>query len=132
PAVVALTMLDVAESRGISVDVAALSQQLSVPVIPVNAPEGRGINELKQALLLATQQKGAALGVPFPDDLARGVNTLHNELTGLAVKLGYTPTRPETLRLLVDGTGPFFDECEAAGGEAFVKRFHEIREAAAA
>ncbi len=131
PAVVALSMVDVAESRGVTVDVPALSTQLGVPVIPVHAPQGKGVAELKQALLLATQRKGEALEVPFAEDFERGVNTLQKELAELAVKLGYTPTRPEALRLLVDGAGPFFDECEESGGEAFIKRFHEIREAAA-
>src|SRR5690606_32925509 len=34
--------------------------------------------------------------------------------------------------LLVDGSGPFFDECEAAGGEDFTRAFFEIRERAGA
>src|SRR5690606_8725269 len=65
-------------------------------------------------------------------DFKRGVDTLHAELCDLGVKLGFTPTRPEALRLLVDGAGPFFDECEEVGGEEWTRKFFEIRDRPAA
>lgn len=132
PAVVALTMVDVAESRGISVDVDALSKQLGVPVVPVNAPARKGMDDLKQTLHRTLHHPGKALEVPLPEEFARGVQTLHDLVCDLSVKLGYKPAKPEALRLLVDGAGPFFDECEEVGGEEFVTRFNEIRDRAAA
>ncbi|MEZ5992868.1 MAG: ferrous iron transport protein B [Planctomycetota bacterium] len=132
PAVVALTMVDVAESRGITVDVAKLSETLGVPVVVINAPKGRGLDELKSTLHRTLHHPGKALELDYPDDFLRGVNTLYNELCDLGVKLGFNPTRPEALRLLVDGAGPFFDECEEVGGEEFISKFFEIREKAAA
>ena len=50
PAVVALTMVDLLESDGQSVDAAALSAVLGVPVVPVHATRGTGIEELQRAL----------------------------------------------------------------------------------
>jgi ferrous iron transport protein B len=132
PAVVALTMLDVAESRGINIDIEELSKVLGVPVVPVNAPNGTGIDELKATLHRTLHHPGKVLELDYPEDFKRGVDTLHVMLLDLGVKLGFQPARPEALRLLVDGAGPFFDECEEAGGGEFTRRFFEIRERAAA
>jgi ferrous iron transport protein B len=132
PAVIALTMLDVAESRGIKVDTDKLSKTLGVPVVVVNAPKGQGIDELKGTLHRALHHPGKRLELSYPDDFKRGVDTLHAELLDLGVRLGFTPTRPEALRLLVDGAGPFFDECEEVGGEEWTRKFFEIRDRAAA
>lgn len=131
PAVIALTMMDVAESRGITVDPEKLSQALGVPVVPVNAPKGRGIDELKATLHRAMHHPGKVLELDYPEDFKRGVDTLHEHVCDLGVTLGFKPARPEALRLMVDGAGPFFDECERAGGEDFVHTFHEIRDKAA-
>ncbi|MCC9136380.1 ferrous iron transport protein B [Pontibacter silvestris] len=47
PAVLALNMVDVAETHGIKIDVPALQRELGVPVIPMNARKGIGIAALK-------------------------------------------------------------------------------------
>ncbi len=54
PLVVALNMVDVAEERGLVIDLLALRDRLGVPVIPMVASRGQGIIELKQALSRAT------------------------------------------------------------------------------
>ncbi|WP_367873336.1 ferrous iron transport protein B [Luteolibacter sp. Populi] len=50
PVVVALNMVDVAEKAGLRLDPQKLSEELGVPVVPVQANAGKGIVELKQAL----------------------------------------------------------------------------------
>ncbi|MFC4993467.1 ferrous iron transport protein B [Rubritalea tangerina] len=50
PVVVALNMVDLAESRGIHLDPTILSEELGVPVVPIQANKNKGIVELKQAL----------------------------------------------------------------------------------
>ena len=50
PAVVALTMTDAAEKGGIEVDTAELSALLGVPVYPVVATTGGGLDMLRRAL----------------------------------------------------------------------------------
>lgn len=50
PVVVALTMVDLAKKRGISVDVDCLSREMQVPIIAVNARTGKGIEQLKSAI----------------------------------------------------------------------------------
>ena len=51
PTVVALNMTDAATEAGISVDAAALSQRLGVPVVPTAARVGEGIDRLTAAVL---------------------------------------------------------------------------------
>lgn len=50
PVVVALNMVDVAEGHGLRLDPAKLSEELGVPVVPIQANAGKGLVELKQAL----------------------------------------------------------------------------------
>lgn len=52
PCVIALNMVDVAERTGLRLDPAKLSEELGVPVVPMQANAKKGIVELKQALRL--------------------------------------------------------------------------------
>lgn len=50
PTVVAVTMLDVAQRRGVSIDTEALQRRLGCPVCPINPRRGDGMAELQAAL----------------------------------------------------------------------------------
>ncbi|BCX49753.1 ferrous iron transporter B [Haloferula helveola] len=50
PVVIALNMIDVAESSGLRLDPQKLSEELGVPVVPIQANRGKGLVELKQAI----------------------------------------------------------------------------------
>lgn len=50
PVVMALTMLDLAEKKGIRVDVAALERELGIPVVAVNPRKNKGLAQLKKAI----------------------------------------------------------------------------------
>lgn len=50
PTVLALNMMDLVTKAGISYDLNALSNELGVPVIPINARKGTGLDELKKTL----------------------------------------------------------------------------------
>ena len=63
PVVVALNMMDIAQARGIRIDAAALSRALGVPVVPVVATKGRGINALKLAIV---EHLGGATPSSYP------------------------------------------------------------------
>jgi ferrous iron transport protein B len=56
PIVIALNMIDEAETKGVKIDVRLLQERLGVPVVPTVAPEGRGVADLVAAL------QGAAAG----------------------------------------------------------------------
>jgi ferrous iron transport protein B len=63
PVVIALTMIDLAERRGIEIDVERLSEALCLPVVPVVASQRRGIEALARAVLeSAGQQAGPGAG----------------------------------------------------------------------
>lgn len=62
PTVLVLNLMDVAESRGIRIDVAALRKKLGVPVVVTQAHRRRGLDEVRTALATAI----AAGPVPAP------------------------------------------------------------------
>jgi ferrous iron transport protein B len=53
PVVVALNMGDVARERGITIDAKLLSERLGAPVVEIQANTGRGLDELRRAILAA-------------------------------------------------------------------------------
>jgi ferrous iron transport protein B len=55
PVVIALTMFDLAERNNLKIDVAKLSAEFRVPVVPVVAKQRRGLRELANAVLAATE-----------------------------------------------------------------------------
>ena len=58
PTVIALNMIDMAERDGLTLDAAALSEALGVPVVPTVAVRRRGIDELTAALAEAGSHAG--------------------------------------------------------------------------
>ncbi len=63
PVIVALTLADVADTKGLSIDTDLLSQRLGCPVVRVVAPAGHGIDHLGDAILAAA----TATPPPQPD-----------------------------------------------------------------
>ncbi|MBL3654623.1 ferrous iron transport protein B [Fulvivirga sediminis] len=51
PTVLVLNMMDIVEKTGLSIDEKKLSQELGVPVIPMKARRGKGVDVLKKTLL---------------------------------------------------------------------------------
>ncbi|MBK1636977.1 ferrous iron transport protein B [Rhodovulum adriaticum] len=61
PVIVALNMMDVAESRGLEIDLAALERRLCVPIIPVIGRKGQGGEILRDAIAQARHTQPATL-----------------------------------------------------------------------
>lgn len=70
PVVIALTMMDLARKKGIEIDVAGLSTELGVPVIPVNPRKNKGIYELKKTLAQTAKHHQPPLSRDFIDNHA--------------------------------------------------------------
>ena len=70
PVVVALTMVDRLDETGQLVDAGALSRELGVPVVPVQAVRGHGLDELRKALdtLLRDPRRGRPGPLWVPDE----------------------------------------------------------------
>jgi len=49
PVVIALTMMDIAQRKGVKIDVPALQQAMGVPIIPINPRKNKGIAQLKKS-----------------------------------------------------------------------------------
>ena len=79
PVVVALNMVDVAEKAGVTIDVAALTERLGVPVVPTIGAKGFGLIELKQALSKTV--------LPLPQKRAPMAPIIDREAQALASKL---------------------------------------------
>src|SRR5262245_50364690 len=55
PVVVAVNMIDAAEAQGIKIDCTKLSERLGVPVVPIQANRGVGLESLTRAVLDAAE-----------------------------------------------------------------------------
>lgn len=75
PCIVALNMLDMAESQKISIDIPALAQRLGCPVVPVVSTRGSGLEQLKQ-LIDQGISTCAPLEVSYPAPLNDAVDRL--------------------------------------------------------
>jgi ferrous iron transport protein B len=80
PVVVALNMTDVAAAQGLTLDVSRLERQLGVPVVPLVANKGKGLDRLKQAVAQAAGGPPPARCPAFPTAFEDEVNTLQGVL----------------------------------------------------
>lgn len=90
PVVVALTMMDLARTKGIDIDIPELERELGVPVVPINPRKEKGISQLKKTLLAKTKYLNAPPTYQFiqnqelaPEAIAK-VRALYPDLTNYA------------------------------------------------
>lgn len=132
PLVLALNMTDLAERRGVRIDVQALSRRLGVPVVPIVASRGKGLEKLVAAVLDVARSRRAwtPLTIDYADDLGRHVD----EIAALIDQHGYLTERfparwlsikclenDEQVLGLMQANGPvgktLFEQAERARGE---------------
>jgi ferrous iron transport protein B len=106
PTIVAVNMLDVAESRGIRIDLDRLERRLGIPVVTIQANRRIGLPQLRTALADLLAEKPSDLQIPksatpLPDAFEAEVTTLDTELAGDADRLPRWLVR----RLLLDTGG---------------------------
>lgn len=76
PMVVALTMLDIARQKDITIDVAELERELGVPVIAINPRRNKGIAPLKKAIEYTAQHLSKAPVRDFINNRALASNAI--------------------------------------------------------
>src|SRR5258707_1154795 len=81
PVVVAVNMIDAARAQGLTFDYAKLSQQLGVPVVPIQANNGTGVPELTKAIRLAADSGAIPRGPAFPPVFDEIAGQLQKELS---------------------------------------------------
>ena len=85
PLILALNMSDLAESRGVSINVDLLSALLGVPIVPTVGHKGEGIDELKDAIVgmvevgVIRQTASIAYAPGIENELARIISLLERE-----------------------------------------------------
>ncbi len=98
PTVVALTMTDVLQREGKSIDVGRLSEILGVAVVPVVSHKGTGLSELKSAIagaLSANVRPEVDLG--FPSIVREPVFRLHERLARAGIDVTKSAVREALL-----------------------------------
>lgn len=80
PVVLALNMMDVARAQGVSLDVPALERNLGVPVVPLQANRGQGLDRLKDAVVQAVGRPFTVAGPSFPAPFEDEIRRLHQDL----------------------------------------------------
>lgn len=79
PVIAVLNMMDIAQQRGININIPALSSQLNCCVLPLQAHKGIGLEELKKAIICPlTPARPLVFHVPEPVESA--INTLEQAL----------------------------------------------------
>lgn len=94
PMILVLNMMDIAQQRGISIDINALEKQLGCPVIPIQAHKNIGISLLQKALV-ELPKVISPLALSLAPPVQQALNTLENKLThqGYSQSLAYYYSR---------------------------------------
>ncbi|MBX2965016.1 MAG: ferrous iron transport protein B [Cyclobacteriaceae bacterium] len=79
PVVLALNMMDLVAKKQISYNLAEMTQQLGVPVVPMNARTGMGVDDLKNVLSKPVAPSGKSI-FPVFDEAKAGVQELREAL----------------------------------------------------
>lgn len=80
PMIVALNMMDLAERKGISINIEELERALGVPVIPTIATHGRGLKELLEACLDGLDKPKAPGAKTWSKDVEDQVKQLQSRI----------------------------------------------------
>lgn len=129
PAVLALNVMDEARQRGLEIDVAALSQELGVPVVPMVASRGEGRETLIAAIArLPSQPADTGEPTPLPSPLAEDVSRIEASLPAAAAGRGAQNRRAWALWALLSVDED--DELEGVDPE-MRRAVREVRDQAA-
>lgn len=86
PCVLALNMVDVAEKSGLRLDPAKLSEELGIPVVPMQANAAKGVIELKQALRHPFPPPSSVTWLKYGDDPEETRRAFIAQLCALAAR----------------------------------------------
>lgn len=87
PVIMALSMMDIAGKKGITLDVAGIERELGVRVIPINPLKDKGIQPLKRAMAETATQlyKSPLRGFINHDNMAAGaIRDIQQEFPGIS------------------------------------------------
>jgi ferrous iron transport protein B len=82
PVVLAVNMVDVAEGQGVCIDWDRLAKLTGLPVVPIQANRGKGLAELKAAIVRAADEHVPAVPPRLPDAVERETEAVRAGLNG--------------------------------------------------
>lgn len=129
PALVALNMMDVADARGIRIDVDGLSRCLGVPVVGVCANRNRGLGDLRRELgqVVFNGRPGTSpLLAGYPEGFAAAVDGLADVLQSTNGQSA-SSCRAEAFRAIVDEGGYAERRLIEAHGDGVRRKLDEAR-----
>jgi small GTP-binding protein len=93
PLIIALNMMDEAESRQYKIDIKTLSREMGVPVIPMVANRNKGTAELLEEILKVADGETAASGVKieYGREVERQIAQLEEAISANPLSLRYPP-----------------------------------------
>ena len=125
PVVLAVNLVDLASKHKLVIDFPQLERKLGIPVVPIQANRGIGLEALKAAVARSAETSPGPEGVPFPEPFRHEVEALGKSLGG--------EVEPFLLeRVMLDIGG--YTEKQLAGrfGDALPTRVAEARSRLAA
>jgi ferrous iron transport protein B len=125
PTVVALNMMDVAQKRGVRIDLARLSDRLGIPVVPVQANRRVGVPEVLKALNAVMHRPVPDPECPFPPAFREEVDRLRSAFEQNGRKV---PPRYFVERLLLDRDGSIESSLFSNPSDAVHVELREARE----
>ncbi|RDI46936.1 Fe(2+) transporter permease subunit FeoB [Aquicella lusitana] len=107
PVILVLNMMDVAQARGIQIDIAKLSHELGCPVVALEANKGNGLRELKRVITeydpsSAEDRKSLAYPAMIQEAIADLSGALSADRMLYAQSLEQSANRWNAIRLLED------------------------------
>jgi ferrous iron transport protein B len=134
PVVIALTMMDVARSRGITIDIGRLQERLGVPIVAVEAHRRRGLESLKKAVAEVVERPVGTTESPFPEPFRLEIDRLESELSGAHWEIpGETEAAATALprylieRLVLDSGGYLESRVRNGSSESLSSTLDEAR-----
>src|SRR5262245_20213456 len=82
PVVLAVNLVDLASKHKLVIDFPELERNLGIPVVPIQANRGIGLDALKAAVARVAESGQVPEGVPFPEPFQREVGGLGEVLGG--------------------------------------------------
>lgn len=104
PVILALNMMDEVRRAGMHIDVSALSVLLDMPVIPLTARTGEGIDALRQAIRKAPEKRASAAQItPPPIPTAGEIDAAYRNIDALLAKAVTQGRQTDALTARIDG-----------------------------
>ena len=103
PIVLALNMIDIAERRGLSIDLPRLSAELGMPVVTTVAVRKRGLTQLLEEIDLLLPRAGEVVPEHWRAPTSTEIRAAHREAERILKTCVRPPARPDTLTGRLDG-----------------------------